>query len=348
MYSLETLPADIVYEIIKRIDIRDTSRLSVSSSKLRRKILSLQENIILSELQKANPSMESVHLLNMFYGFLHNHLVYYIYNYRKTNPYFTLHNLKSYVMSNDFTFFTVITANPYINNIFGRIFFFYVYNNYVNLYYYPNKLDLYVMYAFLQIEIYHTTTNFDYWFGFLQSVDQTKFNDICIRYYNSLLDTFHINQFEFTFDQMKIVSERVVSPQLFKKLMGYGTLNLSTSTLHLCCLLCNEECIIDICNYKMHHWTNQTTSTNYKQFREMLKRENVYYYHFLVNRETYLVNNLIYIKNPQTNRRMRLNGNIYKTYIQTLQNDPYLKNCYETITQNISKQQHFLRNKFFT
>jgi hypothetical protein len=142
---------------------------------------------------------------------------------------------------------------------------------------------------------------------------------------------------------MCTISNYVTSIPVIKKILGYKALNLSNTQLNLCCYDCNENYLIEICNIKRYFWKDHLISHNYNEFKQMLKRNNLYYYNILCNRETIIINSMIYVKNPITNRRVRVNKTIYNNLIHDL--DKYQA---QKITNHISNQKNYFRNKFFS
>ena len=118
---------------------------------------------------------------------------------------------------------------------------------------------------------------------------------------------------------------------VFKKILGYKALNLSNTVLNLCCYDCNENYLIEICNIKRYFWKDDLISHNYTQFKQMLKRTNLYYYNILCNRGTIIINSMIYIKNPITNRRVRVDKTIYNNLIYDLDEYKVQKSSNKTL-----------------
>jgi len=237
--------------------------------------------------------------------------------------------------------------NWYVNFIFGKVFYWFVYNNYCNIRKYPNKFELYALYNFLQIEVYQNKMGFAHLFNFLESIaNTTRYYNIRLKYYSSILDTLHTNPFTVTFDQMFTISSIVISVPIFKKLFGIRVLDLSKSKLHLCCLDCNEETLREICEFKLSYQKDDLVSYNYLEFKQLLKRENPYYFAYLENSENYHLNEMIYVKNPSTNKRMRVNGNLFKSFIKCISVDNTY--YYAKMVKNIAKRREYLRTKIFT
>jgi hypothetical protein len=74
-------------------------------------------------------------------------------------------------------------------------------------------------------------------------------------------------------------------------------------------------------NIKKLYCDDALISENYNKLKFFLKRKNIYYYNYLLNKETMLVNNVIYIKNPINNRRMKINSTFYKKKMLEIYND---------------------------
>lgn len=373
MISFSCLPSDIIYEVAKYLSIRDVCILSHASVDLYFKVKGLQTNIIIYNFKKHNKLYnvsEIENLRSSFYGCIQNHLINHIYNY--TMPKYQTYNsenYKQYLLENNmyyrfstcrFEYFNNIyqlhekeidninnsNLNWYVNLIFSKIFYYFVYNNYYDIKHYPNKFELYALYNFLQIELYQNKTEFVHLLNFLESIDTIKYYKVRLTYYESILDTFHTNPFTITFDQMFKISHTVISIPIFKKLFGVRMLDLSRSKFHQCCLDCNEEILREICEFKFHYPNDDLVSYNYLQFKSLLRKENQYYLAYLENSENYYLNDLIYIKNPCTNRRMRINGNLYKSFIKWISlDDTYY---YTKLVRNITKRREYLRQKIFT
>lgn len=377
MSFFSNLPDDIIYEIAKYISIRDVCILSATSKSSNQRLKSLQSILIIYNFKKYNINYKNRNIQNLkalFYQCIENYLINHIYkcklpsDYR--NYYFDcfkqdincrfeyfynqLQNQNNIEQDNfenninyESTINTNLNINWYVNFIFGKVFYWFVNNNYSNIRKYPNKFELYALYNFLQIEVYQNKMEFAHLFNFLESIANTsRYYNIRLKYYSSILDTLHTNLFTVTFDQMFTISSIVISIPIFKKLFGIRILNLSKSKLHLCCLDCNEETLREICHFKLSYQKDDLVSYNYIEFKQLLKRENPYYFAYLENTENYHLNKMIYVKNPSTNKRMRVNGNLYKSFINYISSDNTY--YYAKIIKNIAKRREYLRTKIFT
>jgi hypothetical protein len=145
---------------------------------------------------------------------------------------------------------------------------------------------------------------------------------------------------------MFIMSSIIISIPIFKKLFGIKVLDLSRTRLHECCLTCNEEILREICEFKLNYQKDELVSHNYVEFKRLLQKENAYYFAYLENIENYYLNDFIYVKNPTTNKRMRINGPLYKSFIKwiSLDNSYY----HDKMIKNITKRREYLRTRMFT
>lgn len=356
MVKINELPVDILCEITSHLSLTDVCTIRKTSSSLNYKINSIQNTIFNNELKRSGKSYgvtDVIYLQNLFYSFINYHLVSVLYKFRKSGLIFNnTRYLRSYIMNYSYKtyrnmhYIDGIVNNLNLNMLFDKIFYYYVYTNYSHISSYPNKLELCALYNFLQIEIFQNKNDFGYWLEFLESINQKVYSDIIFKYYSSTLDIYHTaNSVGITFDQMCKMSPIVISAPIFKKIVGYKVLDLSRSKLNLCCVGCTEHNLYEICQIKFSLYKDDLIAYNYLQFKDLLKRESDYYYTVLSNRETYLVNDMIYVKNPVTNRRMRINGGIYKRLIRSLESD---NKYYTNILRYVYKQQMLLKERYFT
>ena len=99
---------------------------------------------------------------------------------------------------------------------------------------------------------------------------------------------------------------------------------------------------------KCVYWDDDLISHNYMEIKKMLYTQYLEYYNILINKETYLINDKIYVKNPMTNRRMRINGSLYKKTMITLSKSTRNnKKIYFDITNFITNKQNYLRKRIF-
>lgn len=351
MSSFLNLSHDIIYEISKKLSLKDICNLMGTCNKLYNDIKNYEIYIFHNELRKSNKSynIKNMAILeHFFYNFLNYNIIIHLYKYRKKyykkgSKEFLSHFILYNCMPINFT------DNTFINNLFNKIFYFYVTNNYKDLCIYPNKFELCALYNFLQIEVFCIYDNFNYWFDFLESFTN-KYRDVKIKYYNSVLDSIH-NGIILNFDQMYTISKYTSSIYIIKKIMGYKILDLSNSNLHLCCITCNYDNLIEICDFKHHFYKDDLVSHNYNQLKSFLYKENIDYYNILISREKTLVNNRIYIKNPITNRRLRLNGSVYKqlmTFFTDIDDWECFFKYYIKILKYITKRQKMLIKRYFS
>jgi hypothetical protein len=315
------VPLDIIYNICKFLNIVDICNFRRINKIIFYNITRVQGDLLSYQLRLQSDFINC----NYFYDWLNTYLRHHVYQYRQM--------------------FSNVSSHNTTNLLFDIIFTYYTNNNFCNIKTFPNKLLLLTFYNFQNLE-YYTQSDYNYFnyrFNFLEHNNIANINDLKIHYYNSVLYKFHYQDcIQMTFNQMCTISDYVTSIPIIQKILGYKELNLSNTVLNLCCYDCNENCLIEICNLKRHFWKDNLISYNYIQFKTMLKKNNLYYYNFICNREDIAINSMIYIKNPVTNRRVRVNKTIYNNLIYNL--DEYKL---QKITNYISNQKNYFRNKFF-
>lgn len=354
--NIQHLPVDIIYKICTFSNIVDICKFRTTNKTMYYKIMRIESDLLSHQLRLQNNTAtrttNSQSRLELFYNWLNNYLNNHLHQYKRMfyKDYQFLHKrrlLQYYIINfnknSDPKCIRPISNYKITNELFSKIFNFYIKNNFCNISIFKNKLLLLAFYNFLNIE-YYPNYNFNYQFNFLEQNNNSKITDCKLAYYNTVLYKFHYKEnIPITFDQMYTISNYVTSIPIIKKILGYKILNLSNTLLNLCCYDCNEENIIEICNMKRSLWKDDLISHNYNQFKQMLQINNPYYYHIICNRETVLINSMIYIKNPITNRRVRVNKTNYNNLVQEF--DKYK---IQKITKYISNQKEYFRKKYFT
>ena len=358
---MDTLPGEILNEICNFLSLKDISNLQYANRTILTLIGYNYECILTKQLNCKPDTKNIIQSKKMFYDFLKYHLDVnchryktMIYNYYSSRFLFIQRaNLKYYILIfknyynhyNSTGLLENLSNQNVVNNIYDRIFDFYINNDFRHLEQYDNKLELLVLYN-LMID------NIDSLFEFLKTLDSCIFYDkyyyIKIKYYRYVLNVLHYNHyiiFNNTFQKLYQMSPYITSICGLKKMFGYNVLDLQYCEFINC-----DECAIPsihyICDLKMNFFKDDLISYNYTQIKDLLQRRNVNYYNILLERETFLVNNIIYVKNHTTNRRMRVNGFYYKNFISSIsRNDK--KNCTK-IQKFIKRKQESLKIKFFT
>jgi hypothetical protein len=373
MKTLDLLPSDIIYEITKYLSLKDICILKSCSTSLSYYIKSVQTNILQKQLFNSNLSFfikDRIILTNFCYNFIHYHITVHLYKYKRIfnrsqfgNSIRTIGSIRPNesiipIRSNDLYNFIMytkvedITTNDKINALFYKIFYFYINNNRCHISSYPNQLELCALYNLLQIEIFNPKNDFGYWFNFLESFEY-GYTDVKMNYYNYVLSNCHIENIHLNFNHIHKMSTTISSLYVLKKIFTFKELNLTKTKLNLCCYMCNERYLFQICKLKKKFYKDELVSYNYAQFKEMLKREHLYYYNILLNKEITIINEMIYIKNPNTNRRMRLYGRLYNNMITNFFSqedyslDQDLFQYYRSILHYITKRQIYFKTRFF-
>ena len=252
------------------------------------------------------------------------------------------YNYLKYIISN-FSVNKYLFQNDILNNMILN-----VYNNYFTNYY-PNVLNLIIIQCFINIVYFPNNIQLESGFNFLKNFNKPsqflKFEDVIINYYTYILNSIHNDRI--IYDKFRIIydmSPHIINIYSLKKIFSYRLLDLSKTRLLFCCNL--EHCIVEninsICNTKYAYYNDDLTSHNYIEVKTFLYKECVEYYNILIERENYLLNEKLFIKNPITNRRMRVNGKRWMFFISSL-----TKKDRNDFIIYVIQQQDILRSKIF-
>lgn len=216
----------------------------------------------------------------------------------------------------------------------------------------PNILNLIVINCFTNIIYFYNNITIESGFNFVKifntSVLFSKFRDIILNYYIYILNSIHEDKI--IYDKIKIIydiSPYIINIYSLKKIFSYRILDLSKTNLLFCCNL--DNCVINniynICDTKHSYYNDDLISYNYNEVKNFLYNNCIEYYNILIYRENYLLNEKIFIKNPITNRRIRVNGKRWLHLICNLKKKN--KSLYNEIIMDVLNQQEILRNKIF-
>ena len=252
------------------------------------------------------------------------------------------YNYFKYIIIN-FSVNKYLFQNDILNNMILN-----VYNNYFKKYY-PNVLNLIIIQCFINIVYFPDNIHIESGFNFLKNFNEkhhfSKFKDVIINYYTYILNSIHNEKI--IYDKFNIIydmSPHIINIYSLKKIFSYRLLDLSKTRLLFCCNLedCIEDNINSICDTKYAYYNDDLISHNYIEVKKFLYKECVEYYNVLIERENYLLNEKLFIKNPITNRRMRVNGKRWMFFISSL-----TKEDRNDFIIDIFKKQDVLRNKIF-
>jgi hypothetical protein len=331
---ISNLPIDILYEICKYLSIRDIYMLKSSNNQLCIDINHLQNNLLILELKK----MYCIKIINVNYQ---EEYVSYFSDY--TIKYFYI-VLTDYLEKNK-TSFDNITINV-LNTLD---------NNIQNIEHYPYKLELILLYNYIQI--CNNNSNIDYFVSFLKTQnDMLKDNmyNVKLKYYEYVIYAIHYNWVlhNLTFSDVFYISKYIVNVSMLKMLMTFKNLDLKFTKFEICCISCNSIDLLNICEIKKQYYKNDLVNYNYNQIKSLLRRENPLYYGMMINKELQLVNELIYVNNPITNKRICIGGNVYPRMMRVIFkascNNEFFMTNYISILKHIDIKQNALRKKFFT
>ena len=346
--TLDSLPNDIIYNITKHLTVIDIFILKNTNVTLKEKITNLQNDILslhLRYIMKFNSNYVN-HMYNIIEKNVFDKIA-------KYNTYFKMHKLKFvnyqlkefiFNFKNLYHFDIAILNNGILDNAFNKILYYYIDNKGI-LGTYPDKLELLTMYIFLEM---YSISNWEYLYNFLKNMGSThpindRMYDKRLSVYTDIITTQHIPRF-LNVNDIHYISKYVVTVSSLLKVIRFIPLDLSCAKFEVCCATCINDLYL-LTNVKKENYTNVIVNYNYAQIKNLFKKHYIHYYNEMNYNESFILNDLIYIKNPITNKRVRINGALYKKMMRSMYNNN--KKNYYIIMNNINKQKVFLYQKYF-
>lgn len=330
---MNKLPPEIILIIYKFLNIKEISKIKHLNKNLYYKCINLEDCTFSNEINNLNKNLKKNIILSILKNFINTSIqTYHSYLIQTYNPRYVNKIFKGYLLYNSYNRYFTISKNYIVNHMFNDILHYYIKHNEIENY--PNQITLFVLYLFIQIDYYKNTNYVNYYLKFLNTLDTFKFKNLLCDYYFYIL----ITNVPITFDQMYQLSPFVITVPVLKKIMSYKVLDLQHTHLINCCYNCIPSNIKDICKLKLNFWNNDLISHNYIQIKNLLKKQNPLYFNCMSQYEDCLLNKVIYIKNPNSNKRIKINSQIYYSM---LENNKYLE-------QYIISTRNKLRQKFFT
>jgi hypothetical protein len=319
---------DVFNNIGEYLSIIDIAKLKKTNKLLRFFVINLEEIYLTKQLKNINNDFNMQVKKKYFYTSM-KFIIYDLYNNKDV---FKNTILKNTILNN--RILNNIILNIYKSNFYLNILDMFILNCFINIVYFPDKIDINSALHFLK--------NFnkqDYF---------SKFHDIIIYYYIYVL--YYIHDDKVVYNKFKImydISPYVTNIYCLSKIISYRVLDLSKTDFICCCNL--ERCVVDniynICDTKYSYYNDDLISHNYIEIKTLLYNYSIEYYNILINRENDLLNKKIFVKNPITNRRMRVNGKQWDHVICNLKKKN--KYIYNNMVEDIVQQQNILRNKIF-
>lgn len=335
---LDKLYTDLFYEITKYLSFKEIYLIKSCNKKLNNNIISLEKSIVKTHLdlyyksELYDESYDNIYKIknNSLYNFYH----------------FLRINLNNFYNKN----LTSISNNFYINSLYRKIMMFCLENN-CDIEKYPCLFDLFVFYMLLNVDIYNNIYN-DYVLNFLSlsSPNKNIYNDIFynvkIKFYSYINSYVHNRLIAIDYDILVDISRYLTNICIIRRIFTYKKIDFSSSKLYHCCHYCAFKNLKEICLIKRMYYKDINISENYNNLKHFLSIKNKDYYNYLLNREKIIVNDMIYVKNPITNKRMRINGAFYKKKMLEFYSLDY--HIYKSMDNYINNKRLFFIKKYFS
>ena len=227
------LPIDILHEICKYSSIRDIYMLKSSNTQLHLNINCLQNNLLIYELKKIFCiKITNVNYQVQYISYFSDYIIDYFYMvlieyFEKKTIY-----IQNYTIDN--------ITNNILNNI-GK--------NIQTIKDYPNKLELVLLYNYIQI--CKNNFNINYFVPFLKSqknIPNDNMYNVKLTYYEYVIYAIHYNWVfqNLTFGDVFYISKYIVDLTMLKNLMAFERLDLTFTKFELCCVSCSSLYILEI------------------------------------------------------------------------------------------------------
>jgi hypothetical protein len=332
---LDKLCTDVFYELSKYLSFKEICIIKGCNKGLKNKILLLEKNIIKNHLnlyyknELCDESYDNVrnNSLDIFYHFLQ----------------INMNNFYSKKL-------TIISDNYFINNLYKKIMIYCLKNN-CNIKGYPYLFDLFIFYMLLNVDNYNNIYN-SYTIHFLNLSTPKRyiyndiFYDLKIKFYSYINSYIHNRLIIVDYDILIDISKYLTNICIIRRIFTYKKIDFSSTKLYHCCHYCAFKNLKEICNIKRLNYKDTCISENYNNLKRFLYIKNRHYYNYLLNREKIVVNDIIYVKNPITNKRMRINGTLYKKKMLEFYSLDY--HIYKSMDNYINDKRCFFIKKYFS
>ena len=339
---LDKLPTDILFLISSHLELQSICKLKRVNSKMFAKINSIQEYIVTKYIsnKKSKTKNEIQIVLSFFFTEnLHKvkcyHLEHLSNTLDKTTEFIDLRkNIRQSISTYN------ISTNNIVNQMYQNLLIYFIDND--TIIGYPNSVELYLFFHFLKLIVHKQYINVDYYIDFIKEFTHHRFDDIFYNYTNYFVKNITIDH-TIKFDTLHKLSSYSTSVWILKKLLSYKVLDLKHTVLipeddyEL-----SKICIADIVLFKFNHQNDDLISHNYNSIRNILI-QNKKLLELMDRYETLLVNRIITIIDPFTNKKIYITGKSYKNLKNKLI-CPKLNNSLNRII--ISKQHHFKKIYF--
>lgn len=335
---LDKLCTDTLYELSKYLSFKDICIIKGCNKKLKNKIFLLERIIVKNHL--------NLYYKNELYDESYDNICKI-----KNN---SLYNFYYFLQMNINIFYNkkliIISDNYFINNLYKKIMMYCLENN-CTIKEYPYLFDLFVFFMLLNVDIYNNIYN-NYLLHFLNLSTPKKYiyNDIFynlkIKFYSYINSYIHNKLIIIDYDILVNTSKYLANICIIRRIFMYKKIDFSSTKLYHCCHYCAFKNLKEICNIKRLNYKDACISENYNRLKHFLSIKNKDYYNYLLNREKIIVNDMIYVKNPITNKRMRINGTLYKKKMLEFYSLDY--HIYKSMDNYINNKRSFLIKKFFS
>lgn len=332
---LDKLPEDILGLVFDHLSFKEIYNLHNINLLLRTKLNNMSTYVITKQIVKHQLSYTKEDLYSKLTELLLNaeNSIKSIIKIGNYNPNVTLSICKSYVFFN----------NSGLNKLFIKILIFFLQIR--NLKKYTNIFELFIFYNLFKIHIYKDITDVMWNIKFLH--DFSIHNKIKEQYFTYIL-TFDV---QLNLEHIYIISKNIITLEFIQRILAYRPLELfKTKFIDNCDDEKTDKLLEEIISIKFNRSIDEIINYNYSQIKSMIKRNNCNVFNKILSKELEIINRHIYIRNPYTNLKLKLNSPHAQNLLYKLQFEN--PNCdshkhFLGIQKHIKRQQGILYSKFF-
>lgn len=235
-----------------------------------------------------------------------------------------------------------------LNTIYKKLLYHYlIYGTLTN---YTNKIELFTYYNLIRYCVFSNLSgieNFVYYLDKLNSWFKYKpspYYKLTVRYFYFLLSEYNI----LYLDTLNIISKYVITTSSLRRLMQLKPLDFKKTTIYKD-LDYDDEFVNNlyyICILKFYCNKNETVSYNYTQFKKLCYKKCKWYFLILEKNEKSIVDRIIRITDPFSNRKMRLGSTSYKNLIKYLKQENMYNVLHKIDSYIKSKRKNLIKFHF--
>lgn len=316
---LDKLNSDIIYSISEYLSDIDISNFKLTCKHAYYNTYCIDDYILTRNLKGIKKTKcEMYKLLNKFLKNVYNKCV------NRLDDFFKLDNEEERYR---YVIYFLQNLNLYeddtLNTIYKKLLYHYlIYGTLTN---YTNKTELFTYYNLIRYCVFGDLSDIENFVEYLHNLNiWFKYNfspyyKLTIRYFYFLLSEYNFLHL----DTLDVISKYVITTSSIRRLIQVKPLDFKKTTI--CKDLDNDDEFVNNLYYisiiKFYCTKNDTVSYNYTQFKKLCYNKCKWYFLILEKNEKSIIDKIIKISDPFSNKKMRLHSTNYKNLIKYLKQE---------------------------